>query len=107
MANELFKIFIGIPFVAFLAFLLIAPIVRIIYTSLQSKKTVKAIVVEKHISEQVSKYAGDGRPKKCIVVFSIDGKTKGFQVSEFSYAGYKVNDTGMLTYKGNRLINFK
>ena len=107
MANELFKIFIGIPFMLFLAFLFIAPIVRIIYVSLQSEKTVKATVVEKHISEHVSKYAGTGRPKQCMVVFSIEGKTKGFQVSEFSYNGYQVNDTGMLTYKGNRLINFK
>ena len=107
MAEEIFKIFIGIPFVLFLAFLFIAPIVRIIYTSLQSKKTVKATIVEKHISERVSKYAGDGRPKTCIVVFSIEGKTKSFQVSEFSYDGYQVNDTGMLTYKGNRLIKFE
>ena len=107
MANELFKILIGIPFMVFLAFLLIAPIVRIIYTSLQSEKTVKATVVEKHISEHVSKYAGTGKPKQCMVVFSIDGKRKGFQVSEFSYDGYKVNDTGMLTYKGNRLIKFE
>ena len=107
MAEELFKIFIGIPFVAFLAFLFIAPIVRIVYTSLQSEKKVKATVVEKHIAEPVSKYAADGRSKKYMVVFSIESKTKGFQVSEFSYSSYKINEKGMLTYKGNQLINFE
>ena len=45
--------------------------------------------------------------EKYMIAFSVDGKTKRFQVSQFSYNGYQVNEKGMLTYKGNQLIKFE
>ena len=70
-------------------------------------KTVKAVVIDKHKIETFSKYSGNGKAEKYVVVFSIDGKKKSFYVSQFSYGGYKVNDNGTLKYQGDRLIEFK
>ena len=69
-------------------------------------KSVKAKVVDKHKSEVVSKYAGNGKAIRYVVVFEIAGKRKGFYVSEFSYGGYRKGETGILKYQGNRIIDF-
>ena len=42
-----------------------------------------------------------------LIVFSVDGKKKSFYVSQFSYGGYRVNEKGVLKYKGDKLIEFK
>ena len=70
-------------------------------------KTVKAVVIDKHKAETVSKYSGNGKNEKYVVVFSVDGKNKSFCVSQFSYNGYRVNEKGTLKYKGDRLIEFQ
>ena len=70
-------------------------------------KTVKAEVIGKHTVESFSKYSGNGKSKKYAVVFSTEGKEKGFYVSSFSYDGYHRGEKGMLTYKGDKLISFK
>lgn len=69
-------------------------------------KTVKAVVVDKNKVESFSKYSGNGKSEKYVIVFSIDGKKKSFYVSQFSYNGYRVNEKGTLKYKGDRLIEF-
>ena len=69
-------------------------------------KSVKAKVVDKHRSEVVSKYAGNGKTMRYVVTFEIAGKRKGFYVSEFSYGGYRKGETGTLKYQGNRIIDF-
>ena len=107
MNSELFIKILGIIFMCFIAFVIIAPIVRITINSFGSAKAVKAVVEKKYIAESFSKYSPDGTTKKYMVVFSIEGKTKSFQVSEFSYDGYQVNEKGLLTYKGNQLIKFE
>ncbi len=85
--------------------------VRIISKAIKSKygptKTVNAVVIDKHIIESFSKYAGNGKIQKFVVVFSIDGKKKAFYVSQFSYGGYRVSEKGRLTYKGEKLISFE
>lgn len=70
-------------------------------------KTVSAVVVDKHKAESFSKYAGNGKSVKYVVVFSINGKKKGFYVSQFSYGGYRIGEKGTLQYKGDRLIGFR
>jgi hypothetical protein len=70
-------------------------------------KTVDAVIVDKHTIEHFSKYKGNGTRVEYIVVFSINGKKKGFTVSEFSYSGYRRNESGKLTYRGDRIISFK
>ena len=70
-------------------------------------KTVEAVVVDKQIIESFSKYSGNGKYEKYVIVFSVNGKKKSFYVSQFSYGGYRVNEEGTLTYKGDKLIEFK
>ena len=85
--------------------------VRLLAKAIKSKhspvKTVQAIVVDKQIIEAFSKYSGNGKYEKYVVVFSVNGKKKSFYVSQVSYGGYHVNEKGTLTYKGDKLIGFK
>ena len=69
-------------------------------------KTVKAKVVHKQSSEVFSKYSGTGKAYKYYVTFQINGKRKSFPVSELSYNGYRIGESGALKYKGDRLIDF-
>lgn len=69
-------------------------------------KTANATVVNKQKVETFSKYSGSGKSTKYAVTFSVVGKRLSFYVSEFSYGGYRIGETGKLTYKGDRLIDF-
>ena len=69
-------------------------------------KVVKAKVVDKHTLENFSKYKGNGKDTRYVVTFEIEGKKKGFYVSEFSYGGYRRNETGTLHYRGDKIIDF-
>ena len=81
-------------------------IIKTIKNKYASVKTVKAVVVDKHKIETFSKYSGNGKNEKYVVVFSVNGKKKSFYVSQFSYGGYRINEKGMLKYKGDNLIGF-
>ena len=85
--------------------------VRLLIKAIKTKyapiKSVKAEVIDKHIIETFSKYSGNGKHEKYVIVFSVDRKKKTFYVSQFSYGGYKVNEKGTLKYKGDKLIEFK
>ena len=70
-------------------------------------KTVSATVVSKQVTESFSKYSGNGTAKHYYVTFSVNGKHRSFKVSEFSYNGYRKGETGKLTYKGDRIIDFQ
>ena len=70
-------------------------------------KTVKAVVIDKNKIETFSKYSGNGKSEKYVIVFSVEGKKKSFYVSQFSYNGYRINEKGTLKYKGDKLIEFK
>ena len=103
MPENLPSIIIGSLFIGIWLLVLI----RLVGNKLAPVKTVKAQVTHKHIQEVFSKYSGNGKSYKYVVVFTAEGKTLSFYVSEFSYNGYKVNERGTLTYKGNRLIKFE
>ena len=103
MPENLPSIIIGSFFVGIWLLVLI----RFIGNKLAPIKIVKAQVTHKHIQEVFSKYSGNGKNYKYVVVFTTEGKTLSFNVSEFSYNGYKLNERGTLTYKGNRLIKFE
>jgi len=81
-------------------------IVRLLRNKRAPVKTVKAVVVNKQKTEVVSKYSGTGKVTKYVVTFLSDGKRLSFYVSEFSYKGYKENETGILKYKGDKIIDF-
>lgn len=70
-------------------------------------KAVKAVVIDKNKIETFSKYSGNGKAEKYVIVFSVNGKKKSFYVSQFSYNGYRINEKGTLKYKGDKLIEFK
>ena len=69
-------------------------------------KTVKATLVNKQVTESFSKYSATGKTKHYYVTFLVNGKRRSFQVSEFSYNGYRKGETGTLKYKGDRIIDF-
>ena len=81
-------------------------IIRFVINRSAPSKTVKATVIGKQIVETFSKYAGNGKALKYVVVFSVKGKKLSFYVSEFSYNGYRINEKGTLKYKGDKLISF-
>ena len=67
-------------------------------------RTAKATVIDKCKTETISKYSG--KTTRYVVTFEIAGKRKGFYVSEFSYGGYRKGESGMLQYRGDRIIDF-
>lgn len=69
-------------------------------------KTVKAKVVDKYKPDIVSNYPGTFKPERYIVVFATKDKKLMFDVSEFSYNNYKINEKGILKYKGTKIISF-
>ena len=68
--------------------------------------TAKATVVHKQKVDTFSKYSGTGKHTRYAVTFSMGDKKRSFYVSELSYGGYRIGETGMLKYKGDRLIDF-
>lgn len=69
--------------------------------------TVQAKVVDKNVIQGASKYPGNGKNQRYVVVFEYSGKKKGLYVSPLSFDGYHVGEQGKLTYRGNRVMNFK
>ena len=47
-------------------------------------KKVKAVIIDKNKIESFSKYSGNGKAEKYVIVFSANGKKKSFYVSQFS-----------------------
>lgn len=70
-------------------------------------KTVKATLIAKNTIDSFSRYSGNGKRTKYELVFSVEGKKRSFYVNEFSYGGYRVNETGTLKYRGSRLLDFQ
>lgn len=81
-------------------------IVRLLRNKFAPVTIVKAVVVNKQKVETVSKYSAAGKHTKYAVTFLAEGKRLSFYVSEFSYGGYRKNESGTLTYKGDKLIDF-
>ena len=89
------------------ALALVSLLVKVVKNRYAPIKTVKAVVVDKNKVETFSKYFGNGKSEKYVIVFSANGKKKSFYVSQFSYNGYRINERGTLKYKGDKLIEFK
>lgn len=107
MPENISNIVILSVFVGIGVFALVGSIVRFAKNHYAPVKTVHAVVLDKQKVETFSKYSGNGKREKYVIVFSVDGKKKSFYVSPFSYGGYRINETGQLTYKGNKLIEFR
>lgn len=98
--------------IVFLAVLCTGALVfRIIYNLLKDRyspiMSEKAQIVDKYVVDDFSKIYGKlAKKPQYYIVFLMGNKKRSFRVSEFSYRGYKVNERGILKYKGNRLIEF-
>lgn len=69
-------------------------------------KKVRAQLVEKYVYNVVSRT--NPNAKNYVLVFETEnGKRLSFNVSEFSYGGYKVKKKGTLNYKGDMILEFK
>lgn len=102
---EISKIFSILAFLLFVSFWVLI-IVRSVKNRRASVKTVKATVVDKYITNTVSRMQGTFKREQHIVVFLAGKKKLAFPVSEFSYNGYRIKEKGTLKYKGNQLIDF-
>ena len=81
--------------------------VRMVRSKCGKLRTVKAKVIDKNKIEVFDKYKGNGKHTKYVIVFETEGKKRSFYVSEFSYGGYRVGETGTLTYRGDRIVSFQ
>lgn len=81
-------------------------IVKLIKNKISSVKTVNAVVVDKYKTQAVSGIPGRFKRKRYIVVFLADEERLAFDVSEFSFQGYRIKERATLKYKGDRLIDF-
>ena len=70
-------------------------------------KTVKAKVVDKYKSDMSPTYHGTLKRERYIVVFDTGKEKLSFHVSEFSYDNFKMNQKGILKYKGMNIISFQ
>ena len=106
MPENIVSIILPALFIVVWALVLVRIIIKTIKNKYASVKTVQAVVIDKHKIETFSQYSGIGKSEKYVVTFSANGKKKSFYVSQFSYGGYRVNEKGMLKYKGDNLIEF-
>ena len=79
---------------------------KIIVNKYAPVKTVKAKVVDKYKPNVISRYPEIFKNRWYIVVFETNNKKLSFDVSEFSYDNYKINEKETLKYKGSKIINF-
>ena len=99
--NIIGYVFLGLSLTCVVAYL-----VKFLRDRFSPVKTAKATVVHKQTVETFTKYSGKGIHKKYSVTFQIGNKKRSFYVSEFSYRGYKVKESGTLKYRGSRIIDF-
>ncbi len=93
-------------FVCLWALIMLGNVIRFYAAKFAPIKTVTATVIEKNVIESFSRHTFGLKQRKYVIVFSVNGTKKGFYVSEFSFGGYKVGETGTLKYQANRLIDF-
>ena len=101
MENIYTYLILGFIFVIYLIIL-----VRFCYSRFGSVKKVAATVVHKQKVEWTAPRSPKGKRTQYAVTFQIGEKTRSFYVSAFSYDGYRKGEKGMLTYRGNRLMDF-
>ena len=106
MPENISNIVVSSLFIGVGALAMVSILIRTIKNRYAPIKTVKAVVIDKNKIETFSKYSGNGKAEKYVIVFSVNGKKKSFCVSQFSYNGYRINEKGTLKYKGDKLIEF-
>lgn len=98
--NTIF-LFIGIV-------IIVGLLLRIILNKFGNEKEVEAKVLNKqYYQSRLARKAENFRDEDSYVVTFLAGDKKlSFYVSEYSYNGYRINQKGILKYKGTMLIDF-
>ena len=107
MPENVSNIVVSALFIGVVILAMVSILIRTIKNHYAPIKTVKAVVIDKNKIETFSKYSGNGKAERYVIVFSANGKKKSFFVSQLSYNGYHINEKGMLKYQGDKLIEFK
>ncbi len=97
---------VGYVFIGLFLACTVAYLVRFLLDRFSPVKTANATVVHKQTVETFSKYSGSGTHTRYSVTFQIGDKRRSFYVSEFSYRGYRIKESGTLKYRGSRIIDF-
>lgn len=82
---------------------------RLLYNYFSKEKREEAVIVNKQSFDKTI-YRKNQAPfvlKTYVITFQCKNKKRHFDVSEFSYNNYRINQKGTLKYKGSRLIDFK
>ncbi len=108
MAN-LFGNIVNFVFVLIGIVIIICIIAKIFSNHVFNEKEVKAMVINMQCyNKQIyGKIQAPYIKKQHVITFQCGNKKRHFDVSELSYGNYKINQTGILKYKGRRLIDFK
>ena len=107
MSDHLASQILSALFLGIWILVLVRVLIKAVRNRFAPTRTAPAVVTGKQTVDAFSKYAGNGKRQKYVVIFSMEGKKRSFYVSKFSYDGYRVNEKGTLTYKGDRIINFQ
>ena len=106
--GNIFGNIVNLTFVLVGAIIVIGIIIRVIINLFTKEQSIKATVVDKQ-SYDKQIYRKSQAPfirKEYVITFLCGNKKRYFNVSELSYRNYKVNQKGILKYKGNQIIDF-
>ena len=83
--------------------------IRTINNMLSKEKSIEAIIIDKNSydKEIIRKSEPPFLKKEYTLTFLCKNKKMIFSVSELSYKNFRLNQKGILKYKGNRFIDFK
>ncbi len=106
---DLFGNIVNFVFVLIGVVIIICVIARIFSNHLFNEKEVKAMVINKQSYDKqiYRKSQAPFTKKEYVITFQCGNKIRHFDVSELSYGSYRINQKGILRYKGSRLIDFK
>ena len=106
---DLFGNIVNFAFILIGIVVIIGVIARICSNHFLKEKEVKAMVINKQ-SYDKQVYRKSQAPftkKEYVITFQCGNKKRHFYVSELSYGNYRINQKGILRYKGSQLIDFK
>lgn len=104
-----FGVAVNVFFVLVGLIILVGILIRAAKNTIAKEQQAQAVVVNKQYYQQrVIRKQSNPYDEDCYVVtFKVGDKKLSFCVSEFSYHDYKVNQKGMLRYRGTKIIDFK
>ncbi len=107
--ENIFGTIVNVTFGAIGLFLLCGILLRLFKDLFAVEKQVQARVTDKqkYSHQSVGHLQAPRTEEKYIVTFQCEKGKLHFEVSPFSYEGYKINQTGVLKYKGSRIISFE